>query len=412
MDKNINNFKVIGISHHLANVELREQFALSDEDIHIIHQHLGDYTNGGFVLSTCNRTEIYFVANQVQSLIKSWASLANVETGFLQQYLYQFEGKHAVDYLFQVGTGLDSQILGDFQIIGQIKTAYQRAMEDGSANNEMTRMIDMLLKTSKRVKNETLLSSGVASMAYAGIQYVERELSGLDNQTALVYGAGKMGSSVVRKLAELMPTEQVLLANRTSENAQELADKYEIQNVSEESLAKLVEKSDFLISTAAVDEPVFTKKLLENVNLNGKVFVDLSMPRSIQPELKEEKGLQLLNLDYLQDVQNETFELRKQSIPQAKKIVAEELNDFYNWIQTREIAPTIHALKQKLNVVKEAEMKKLLKTNTNINERQLETLAQALINKVTTQCVKHIKRHNGTSKETIHDIFEIETSAE
>ncbi len=412
MHKNINHFKVVGISHHLASVERREQFNLSDTDIQIIHAHLGKYSRGGFVLSTCNRTEIYFVAKDSSSLITSWAELVQVDTDLLKKYLYQYEGQEAIDYLFRVGSGLDSQILGDFQIIGQIKSAYQRAVKEGSANNKITRMIDVLLKTSKRIKNETALSSGVASMAYSAIQHVQQVLSDLSQKKALVYGAGKMGSAVVRKLAEIMPQEQIVVANRTPERAEALASRYDVHSETEQPIAKLVDQADFIISTAAVDEPLFTKEILENIPLSGKCFVDLSMPRSIDKSLGDLAGVELLNLDELQDLQNETFEVRKSSIPKAEQIVAEELNDFYRWIKEHDIRPTIHAIKEKLNTIKDVEVKKLQKEEPEISQEQIDRIAEAIINKVTTQCVKHVKKHNGNSIDLIHELFELKQSKE
>lgn len=408
MTENINHFKVVGISHHLASVELREQFALSDTDISIIHQHLSTYTKGGFVLSTCNRTEIYCLANSIDSLITSWAELAQTEVDFLKNYLYTYEGKEAMEFLYRVGTGLDSQILGDFQIIGQLKNAYKQAIKDGSDHPKITRLVDVLLKTSKRVKNETQLSSGVASMAYSAIQYVSNKTTQFSSKNALVYGAGKMGSAVVRKLAELLPTEQVVIANRTNSKAQDLAEKYEVQNESSQSLAELISNCDFLISTAAAEQPIFTRELLQDVDLTGKLFVDLSMPRSIDPKLQNFNGLQLINLDYLQDLQDETFEARRQSIPLAEEIVAQELNDFYVWIEQREMTPTIHALKEKLHIIKEVELQRLKKEHNTVDEQQIDQIAEALINKVTTQCIKHVKRHNGESLNLIQTIFELE----
>lgn len=408
MTENINHFKVIGISHHLASVELREQFALSDTDISIIHKHLANYTKGGFVLSTCNRTEIYFLASNADSLITSWAELAQTEQNFLQQYLYLYEGKQAIEYLFRVGTGLDSQILGDFQIIGQIKNAYKRAIDDGSDNAKITRLIDVLLKTSKRVKNETELSSGVASMAYAAIQYVENQCDNFENKKALVYGAGKMGSAVVRKLSELLPQNNVVLANRTNQRAEDVAERYSVVNKSEHSLVDLIKEADFLISTAASEKPIFTIEQLQSIDLSNKIFVDLSVPRSIDPQLVNCTGLQLINLDYLKDLQDETFSVRKESIPQAESIVKQELDDFYIWIEQREITPTIHALKEKLHIIKEVEVKRLQKDNVIVDEEQIEQIAEALINKVTTQCIKHVKRHNGQSLHLIKTIFELE----
>ena len=412
MQKDINHFKVIGISHHLASVELREQFALVGDRISAIHSHLQKHERGGFVLSTCNRTEIYFICDNEKAVIELWADLVGVEPKLLQTYMYKHEGKAAINYLFRVGTGLDSQILGDFQIIGQIKQACQQSIRDGADNGKITRLIDILIKTSKRVKNETDLSSGVASMAYTAVQHIENHFQHMSKQTALVYGAGKMGTAVVRKLAEMMPTKQVLLANRTYDNAAIVAKRYQVQNVSKENLADLVDKSDFLVSTAMVDEPMFTEELLEDVDLNGKIFVDLSMPRSISPELAKRKGVQLINLDLLQDIQNETFAKRKESIPAAEGIVAEELGDFYNWMKQRDMTPTIHALKEKLHLVKDVEVSRLQKEHKTIEQKQIEAIAEALINKVTTQCVKHLKKHNGQSLDLIQNLFELDNVEE
>ncbi len=410
MHENINHFKVIGVSHHLANVELREQFSLNEDEITIIHQHLGNYTRGGFVLSTCNRTEIYFVATDASSLKSSWADLVGIEANLLSQYLYEYEGKKAIEYLFRVGTGLDSQILGDFQIIGQIKKAYQKAIQDGAQNGKITRLIDQLLKTSKRVKNETNLSSGVASMAYASIQYLQHHLQDFSQKSGLVYGAGKMGTAVVRNLSELLPSNQIVLANRTEQRAKQVAEKYQVNHSSSQDLAQLVRSVDFLISTATVEQTIFTPSLLQSVDLSGKCFIDLSMPRSIDPKLSEQQGVTIINLDDLIDVQNETFELRKESIPQAESIVEEELNEFFQWIKEHDIRPTVHAIKEKLNGIKQAEIKKLLKEDSSLSADQVSRIADAIINKVTSQCVKHVKKHNGSSIDLISELFELDES--
>ncbi len=408
LQDNINHFKVIGISHHQSSVDVREKYVLSSKDIEIIHHHLGEYASGGFVLSTCNRTEVYFIANKVDSLITSWSELAAVSVDELRSSLYNYQGQEAIEYLFRVGTGLDSQILGDFQIIGQIKKAYSKAVEHGASNNKLTRLIDVLLRTSKRVKNETELSTGVASMSYAAIQsagaVIQRDWA---SKNAFIYGAGKMGTAVVRKLSELMPKSQVHLANRTVEKAEALCEIYHIQNVSHQAIPRIVEQVDIIFSTPATANPIFTPDLLQGIDLTGKLFVDLSMPRSIDSSI-ESMGAKLINLDVLTDLQTDTFQKRKASIPAAEKIVEEELSDFYKWMKEHELSPTIHALKEKLQIIKDVEVKRLKKQSHSINEEQLNQIAEALINKVTTQCVKHVKKHNGSSLNLIQQIFEIE----
>jgi len=410
MNENVNHFKVVGISHHLSSVDVREKFALSSKDVEIIHSHLGKYTSGGFVLSTCNRTEVYLIASNIDSLITSWAELAGASIDELNSSIYTYEGKRAIEYLFRVGTGLDSQILGDFQIIGQIKKAYIKAVEDGASNKKLTRLLDVLLRTSKRVKNETDLSNGVASMSYSAIQHAGKIISNdWTSQNALIYGAGKMGTAVVRKLAELMPTDQVNLANRTNDKAQQLAEKYQINNVSDLQIEKMVSRSSLIISTPAVPEPIFTTSSLKNLDVTDKLFIDLSMPRSIDPSI-EKLGATVINLDYLKDIQNDTFNKRKAAIPQAEAIVKKELQEFYQWMKEHELSPTIHALKEKLNLIRDVEVKRLKKKNQSIDEDQINQIAEALINKVTTQCVKHVKKNNGSSLNLIQQIFEIEES--
>lgn len=408
MEKQIEHFKVIGISHHKANVSQREQFALSGERIALFHKFLNKHTKGGFVISTCNRTEVYFIHSSFQTIIDFWATIVDLSREEFSSFLYQYQGKTAINYLFRVGTGLDSQILGDFQIIGQIKSACKLSIEQGAGNPKITRLVDVLLKASKRVKNETNLSSGVASMAYAAIQHAQNERN-LSACKVLVYGAGKMGYALSRKLAELMPKHQLYIANRTQEKAQAIAKAFSIQDASTVSLVEMVKHCDILISSAAVKSPLFTNKLLEQIDVSNHLFIDLSMPRSICPELA--KKATVINLDQLQDVQNETFELRKQSIPAAEHIVSEELADFYQWIESREIAPVIHAIKEKLTIYKEIEIKRLQKSDPMLQQEQIEQVAEALINKVTTQCIKHIKRNNNDALAVIQDIFELDQAS-
>jgi len=406
--KRIKQFTVLGISHHSAPVEVRESFALSSKQIQEVHEALKPHMKGGFVLSTCNRTEIYCISSTPDLILETWKNYSKASSASFEKYMYSYSGKEAIDYLFKVGNGLDSQILGDFQIIGQLKSAYQQAVTDGVSYGKITRLMDTLLKVSKRVKNETALSTGVASIAYAGIQFVNKEIGNLASSNALVYGAGKMGGAVVRKLSTMITEGSVSLSNRTPERAKELAQKYSINNVSDQPLVDLISNCDFLISAPTVTEPIFTKELVGDLDLTGKVFVDLSMPRSISKDLDGYNGLQVVNLDYLQDLQNETFKNRQESIPAATAIIEEELAAFYQWIADRELSPTISALKEKLHSFKENEIKRLEKKNPDLQRDQIEQVTDKLIQKITTQFIKHAKRNNGNAVTTMQDIFELD----
>ncbi|MBX2845734.1 MAG: glutamyl-tRNA reductase [Saprospiraceae bacterium] len=409
-NQNINHFFVFGISHHKAPVEVREAFTLNETSTTQLHKAMKPFVKGGFVLSTCNRTEIYCITSQPVEVVNTWKANSQATTTMFDKYAFSYAGTEAVDYLFKVGNGLDSQILGDFQIIGQLKSAYQKAVDDGLSNGKITRLIDTLLKVSKRVKNETKLSSGVASMAYAGIQYVDNEFGGLEGKKAVVYGAGKMGSAVVRKLSKLMDGNMVFVANRTASRAQQLAEKYAVEFADEADLKTLIQDCDFLISTAAVDQPIFTQAFLGDMALSTKVFVDLSMPRSIARDLEAYNGLRLVNLDVLKDQQSATFKARKASIPAAQAIIDEELATFYNWIAERDMSPTINALKEKLHSFKAIEIQRLQKKNPDLAKEEIEEVSEKLIQKITTQFIKHAKKNNGTAITAMQEIFELDNN--
>ena len=402
-------FYCIGLSYQKADATMRGMFSLTPENK---NQLLSQAKSEGFeellVISTCNRTELYGYAEHPFQLIQLLCENSNGSVDDFQKVGYVIKNKEAVHHLFEVGTGLDSQILGDFEIIGQIKQAFTLSRDKGLAKAFLERLMNCVINASKRIKNETALSSGAASVSFTAVQYIMQNIPEVSQKNILLFGVGKIGRNTCENLIKHTQNEHITLINRTREKAEQIAGKFNVIVKDFNELQNEISKADVLIVATGAATPTVYKDFINPAQ--PILILDLSIPKNVEEQVATLPNVTLLHMDELSKRKDEALERRKEAIPQALEIVEEVKEEFFQWLDNRKFAPTIKALKAKLESLKEAEMDFQRKKIENFNEQQAEMISNRIIQKITTQFVNHLKDTSSIDESIswVQEVFQLE----
>ena len=406
-------FYAVGLSYKKADAEIRGKFSLDDngkENVLIQAQKEG--IEALIVTSTCNRTEIYGFAQHPFQLIKLLCENSQGTVEDFQKVAYVYKNQEAVSHMFRVGTGLDSQILGDFEIISQIKSAFVQSKSLNLANAFMERLVNAVIQASKRIKNETEISSGATSVSFAAVRYIFNTVEDIANKNILLFGTGKIGRNTCENLVKHTKHEQITLINRTKDKAERLAKKLDLIVKDYADLQVEIQKADVLVVATGAQNPTVDKTIL---NLKKPLLIlDLSIPKNVNENVQDIDDVTLIHMDHLSQMTDETLENRKKHIPAAEAIIEEIKDEFISWTKQRKFAPTIHALKEKLNSIKDGELNVQRKKMANFDEQQAELISARIIQKITNHFANHLKDDNtlvDESIEWIEKIFQIETTS-
>lgn len=405
------NFFLVGIDHRTAGVEVREKFTFSEEKAaHLIYDYKQLGGDGIMILSTCNRTEIYGFGNCPRDMI----SLFCKHTGSDREIFYQHQNikqnREAIEHLFKVGSGLESKILGDFEIIGQIKKAFQFTKDLDAHNPFLERLVNSAIQCSKRVKNETELSTGAASVAFAAVLHVKEFIkkSGEAEPKVLLVGTGKIGRTACENLVNQTGLKDITLINRTHEKAERLADRFGVKHLDYAHLDGALNSADVVIVATGASTPTILPGHFKTQK--PRLLLDLSMPRNIAPELYHSENFKVIDVDDLASITEESKQRRQGQVPLAMVIIHAVIDDFYAWLETRRVAPTLQAVRQKMESWKSKEVQNLLKKCPELNEEHADILADQLLNRITGQFARRLKSGEDVSGDlrTIHHVFELE----
>jgi len=407
------SFYCIGLSYRKADAVIRGKFNLNDNAKNIIFTQAKQFgLQGILIISTCNRTEIYGYAENPFEFIKLLCDNSFGTVDDFQKVGYVYKNSQAIEHIFRVGTGLDSQILGDFEIVGQIKRSFIESKNASLTNAFTERLINAIIQASRRIKNETGLSSGTTSVSFASVRYILDNISDISSKNILLFGIGKIGQNTCENLAKHIQNEHITLINRTQEKAKKTAKKLNLIVKKHEELEPELQKTDILIVATGSETPTITT---ENINPQKPILIlDLSIPKNVEENLKNNPYITLIHLDELSKITDYTLENRKQHITKAEKIIDEIKKEFFEWVNSRKFAPTIQALKEKLNTIKTAEIDFQRKKINNFNQQQAEIIAERIIQKITTYFVNNLKDENNSFEEKIEwleQIFAIESKA-
>jgi glutamyl-tRNA reductase len=407
------HFYVIGISYKKADANIRGRFSLDIERQELILEEAqAEQMEGLMIISTCNRTELYGFAQHPFQLIQKLCAHSQASLEDFEKFGYIYKNKEAINHIFNVGTGLDSQILGDFEIISQFKKAFILSKKYNLVNAFIERLQNSVIQASKRVKNETELSSGATSVSFASVQYILSNVKNISQKNILLFGTGKIGRNTCENLIKHTDNKHITLINRTKEKAQQIAGKFNVLVKNFSELTEELLQTDVLVVATGSKTPTINKDILPKDK--EMLILDLSIPKNVDENVKTIKGVTLIHMDHLSQMTDSTLERRKTFIPDAQRIIKEVKAEFEDWLQNRRFAPTIRALKMELENLKNSEIDFQRKKINNFNEEQAEILSNRIIQKITTKFINHLKESNSAedSLQFMQQIFQLDQYAQ
>lgn len=379
-------FFIAGINYKKTDAAVRGNYAINPEQYAIILQQAkAQGVKELFVLSTCNRTEIYGIATDPVILIDLLCAVTIGSKSDFVQRCYIKQDEEALQHIFSVGAGLDSQILGDYEIVGQMKLAVKFAKEKGMIGSFMERLFNTVLQSSKQIKNETAISGGTISVSFAAIQFIRQQITDTSDKKIVLLGTGKIGRNTCKNLVDYLDTKNITLINRTAEKANELAANMQLQSANWSEMENEINSADIIIVATNAEQPVITAKNL--LARNKKILIDLSIPHNIDPLLAQQENVVLANVDDLSKINDQTLQKRKAEVPKAMNIIRQHMNEFTVWNQQRRHVPILKAVKQKLHDMHSCE---LFLTSRKASEDINTEAIQKVVNNV---AVKMRNRH-------------------
>ena len=415
------NFRVVTISHKTAPIAVRELMALNHDQVNkllLYFKEFGDVSEA-LILSTCNRTEIYYqaIGNKSKEIIK----LIGIENGIekigkYQKYFVDIDNhQQSVQHLFRVAIGLEAQVVGDLQISNQVKRAYQSSADAGLAGPFLHRLMHTTFFTNKKVVQETTFRDGAASVSYVAADMVKDLAAEIINPNILILGVGEIGADVCRNLADA-GLQNVFIANRTAHKAEKLAAECGFDTIPfDEAVSQLIH-TDVIISSIASEQPFISAKMVKNLNIQGhKYFFDLSVPRSIEDEVDELPGALLYNIDDIKSKANAALEKRMKAIPRVKEIIEESITEFSTWSSEMVVSPTINKLKDALEEIRQEEVARYLKGTDLQQAKMVDKLTKSIMQKIIKLPVLQLKAackrgEAETLIDVLSDLFDLEKS--
>lgn len=344
----LSDFCIAGINYRKSDVVVRGKFSLTSEQCEqLLNEAVKKHIPGAFVLSTCNRTEIYGITSSPQELIELLCLHTQGRIKDFVEHGYTYKGLSAVDHLFKMAAGIDSQIIGDHEILSQLKMAVKFAKQHNCINNFLERVINFAIESSKRIKTETKLSSGTVSVSYAAVEIIKEKIRNLSNKKVLVVGTGKIGNNIAGNIKTYLPECALIFCNRTDSKAAELANKYNADFIPFEKLAETANEADVVIVSTSSE----TYTILPSFFIKEKerLVLDLSIPQNVDPAVKNLLGIELMNVDEISAILNKTIDKRKSELPQALEIINETIKELKEWYALQANNPVLRKMKSHLN---------------------------------------------------------------
>lgn len=381
----------LGINHKTAPVNIREQVAFTPEKLPLALTGIlaQSPASEAAIVSTCNRTELYceLHANDRDALIRWFEDFHGIEHNTLDPYIYSFTDQEAVKHILRVASGLDSLVLGEPQILGQIKDAYGTASTAGTIGRQLNRLFQHTFSVAKQVRTDTAIGSSPVSVAFAAVSLAKRIFANLSDHTALLIGAGDTIELVARHLKD-QNVKHIIVANRTVERAQILAEQFNGEAIALAEMPSRLLDADIIISSTASQLPILGKGAVESALKARKhrpiFMVDIAVPRDIEPEVGDLRDVYLYTVDDLHDVIQEGQQSRQQAAQQAEEIIENETQHFLGWLRSLDAVDTIRAYRDKADIVREEALQLAQRQLTSGKDPQqvIQDLARGLTNKL------------------------------
>lgn len=407
-DSTLQHFYTIGISYKTADLATRGQFSLSNEQcVALLTEAKSKGIKEILINTTCNRTEIYAYAAHPYQIIKLLCDFSNGELSVFETLGYILKNEAAIHHIFRVGTGLDSQILGDFEIIGQLKQGFYRSKKLGLVNGFSERLVNAVIQASKRIKTETKISTGATSVAFASVQYIIQHIENISEKNILLFGTGKIGRNTCENLIKHTANDHIVLVNRTHEKAKSVAGKFNVLDKEYGELPTEIRKADVMIVATGAQQPTVGKDMIHSDK--PLLILDLSIPSNVHENVKSLEKVTVVNLDTLSQITNKTLEERKKHLPLAEEILNEIEAEFIQWLHDRQYAPTLRALKAKLTAQQSAEIKAREKKQELPEEARI--VSEQMIQKITGQLANFLKENPTKASDALNifqDVFQLD----
>ncbi len=413
---------LIGISYKTSALEVRERFSIPQEEILPFSELLQKETGISdlVVLSTCNRTEIYFSQNKynfhlaAKLVYKTLKQYKEIEEKYWHTF-YSYSNNDAAKHLFEVACGIHSMVIGEDQIIGQIKEAYVYCTEEALTDAVLMRLFQKSFEASKRVRTETDIKMGSTSVSNAAVQLSSNLFENINDKTVLLIGAGETGGLVLQHLSK-KGVHKVYVTNRTQEKADVLAQKYHAIPFPYEQMKSHLSIFDIIIVATGSKVPLIiredVKQSIEKRKGKEQIYIDISVPRNIEEKVEELDSIRLFTIDDLQEVVNSNMEKRKDCINDACVIIKEILDDFNEWMASRSLRPAIQAITYNISKIRKEELSSYNKVNSEEMQLAIREFSKHLTQKYTRLFIKNLKEmtdngKNTESLETINELFSI-----
>jgi glutamyl-tRNA reductase len=397
---------VIGLNHRTASIEIRERLAFPDDRIEMaLHQVQSlPSLKENMILSTCNRVEIYAAARETEKAIIDlkhfFSQFHSLSLREFEKNLYSLIGEEAVRHIFRVASSLDSMVVGEPQVLGQIKSAYEMAVETKTSGLILHRLLHRAFHVAKRVRAETKIGDSAVSVSSVAVELARKIFETLEKKIVLLIGAGEMCELAARHLVS-GGVEKVLVTNRTYERAVAMAQEFRGEAVPFEEISQGLKRADIVIS--ATDSPQHliqhdqVVKVMKDRKQKPIFFIDIADPRDIEPRVGDIENVYLYNIDDLKKVADENIKDREKEAQKAETIVQDEVIKFVNWYHSLEVTPTIVALRKKFEEIRKKELEKTLSLHPDLSDREkksLEALTAAIINKILHPPTTFLKQTN------------------
>ncbi|CAI6082864.1 Glutamyl-tRNA reductase [Paenibacillus sp. JJ-100] len=401
---------VVGLNYRTAPVEVRERFTFAEKDLSEALQQL-KLTKSvleGVIVTTCNRTELYVVVDRlhmcgyfIRTFMEQWFDVPREE---FTQHLYIYEDDQAMRHLFRVICGLDSMVIGETQILGQVKQAFFKAQEEKSTGTWFNKLFKQAVTLGKRAHSETSIGESAVSVSYAAVELGKRIFGMFTDKKVLILGAGKMSELTVKHLYANGASE-VIVANRTLARAEELASKFRgTPCTMEQALARLSEVDIVISSTGAeryVLDATTVRESMKRRQSRPLFLIDIAVPRDIDPAIGEISNVFLYDIDDLEGIVESNLEMRKVEAAKIERMIELEMEDYYQWLRTLGVRPVIRALQEKGVSIHEETMDSLFNKLPELDEHQrkvIRRLTKSIVNQMTTDPINRIKEMAGTKQ--------------
>jgi glutamyl-tRNA reductase len=394
------NIVLLGLNHKTAPIELRERLAIAPHELENATRSLVQAPGilEGMILSTCNRVELLTSqAPDAPHLLDYIGNYFDIETELLAPHIYEYRGEHAVRHLFRVACSLDSMVIGEPQILGQVKSSYLAARSAGAIQGHLDRVLQRAFVVAKRVRSETEIGNSSVSIASVAVGLARKIFGSLEDKKVLLVGAGKMSEQAARHLVD-QGAGTVLVANRTHARAEQMAQRFRGRAIRFEDLYSSADQADIIITSTGSSQPVFRREhahhFLQQRRGRPMFFIDIAVPRDVDPEINKLDGIFLYDIDDLQSVAGSHLKQRSKAAELAEAMIVAEVDKYQRRLHALNVGPEIVQLQQSVEQLRIAELRRVASRLQGLSPEQyaaVEALTRGLVNKILHQPVQAIK---------------------